>query len=87
MSNAYPSQDDLSTPDWQSQPHLYSEEHEYDEDPDQEPAPPRWTWGRFVFTLVILLMIALLLVNIILPALQVWLTPLPTQPLAPPVNL
>lgn len=48
---------------------------------------PRWTVKRVIYLMIALVLIALLVVYMVLPALQAWLYPPPPQPLAPPLNL
>ncbi|GEM_PF-4536990 len=47
---------------------------------------PHWTVKRVIYLMIALVIIAALVVYMVLPALQIWLTP-PPSPLAPPLNL
>jgi lipopolysaccharide/colanic/teichoic acid biosynthesis glycosyltransferase len=59
----------------------------YDDLPySEEEYRPRWTVKRLIYLLIALVIIVTLLVYMVLPALQFWLTP-PPSPLAPPLNL
>lgn len=48
---------------------------------------PPWTVKRVIYLMIALVLIALLVVYTILPAVQWWLYPPPSQPLLPPLNL
>lgn len=46
---------------------------------------PLWTWRRVVLLIIALIIIAMIVVYVALPALQFWMMPVPTRPLVPPV--
>lgn len=64
------------------------EELAYSEETEEVfPPPPRWTRKRVFYLIIALILIAVMVVYLVLPALQVWLMPPPSVPLAPPINL
>lgn len=50
-------------------------------------ARPLWTWRRVVLLMIALVIIALIVVYVALPALQFWMMPVSARPLSPPVSL